>query len=142
MSWLVSAAAFAGCGGSSGSDDDEKASRGGSSAGQGDGPGEGGSDTGGGTGGGFPALDGGVGECLTCVTTMCPDAQACLEDPACVQGAICAVQTCVSDQDAGAGLDCWLGCFEGNPTAALTAFSAFSCVATSCGMGCMGALGP
>jgi hypothetical protein len=74
---------------------------------------------------------------------MCPDAQACFEDPACVQGAICAFTTCVSDQDASAGgLDCWLGCFEENPTAALSAFSAFTCVATDCGMGCAGAVGP
>jgi hypothetical protein len=89
---------------------------------------------------GFPALDGGVGECLTCVATMCPEAQDCFNDPVCLQGSICAATTCLSGQDASAGgLDCWLGCFGNDPGAAVTAFTAFSCVASSCGMGCAGA---
>jgi hypothetical protein len=80
-------------------------------------------------------LDGGAQACVDCVTDNCPAAQTCFEDPACVQGAACALATCVA-QDGGDGLDCWLGCFEDDPAAALTAFSAFTCVAGSCGMDC------
>ncbi len=100
----------------------------------------------GGTGGTslLPMLDGGAAECVSCVTMSCPEAQACFMDPACVQGALCAATTCVQD---GGGADadqltCWLGCFGGDTQAALSAFTAFSCVVTNCTDGCSAGLGP
>ena len=144
-------ASLAGCGDSEGdADEGPDVGSGGmtSSAGQGPGPGEGGVGSGGSAGGGFagfaglPDLPEGAEECLECVTSTCPEAQECFNDPACVQGALCAFTTCVSDQDAPAGLDCWLGCFEGNSGAALAAFTAFTCVGQNCGMGCAGLAGP
>jgi hypothetical protein len=110
-------------------------------SGNGAAPGSGGTGmtTGGSTG--FPGLDGGAAECLNCVTMNCPQAQACLTDPACIQGSICAATTCVQNQDAGDGLTCWLGCFDGGAESALNAFSAFSCLLTNCGTGCASAFG-
>ncbi len=165
--WLAGAGLFtltvvSACGGSSEDDDFSGSPTGsggsaGSSAGSAGSAGNAGSPTGsgggpapvGGSGGlmgmggmlPFPMLDGGAGECLNCVTMSCPDAQACFMDPACVQGALCAATTCTQGDGGTDQLACWLGCFGGDTQAALSAFTAFSCVLTSCGDGCSGALG-
>ena len=92
------------------------------------GSGPGGSGTG---GGGIDPIG-----CLTCVATECPDVLACLTNPACLQGTVCAVQSCLS----GGQPDffCVLECFNGDTSLALQAVQSLACVFGTCGDVCGG----
>ncbi|MEZ4373076.1 MAG: hypothetical protein AB7S68_16010 [Polyangiaceae bacterium] len=93
----------------------------------------------GGSGGG-----GGIVDCISCVGQNCPQAQECLLDQACRDGAICAFTQCLGGGGGGGGgldFQCLLGCFNGDFNAALQAFNSVQCVFTSCGSDCGGLLG-
>ena len=91
--------------------------------------------------GGFPT--GGFGgsppmpvECLTCAVTQCPAATQCFTNATCLNGTVCTITTCNTNQ----GLDfiCVLGCFGGDINAATQAFSAVACISQSCPGPCIG----
>lgn len=105
----------------------------------------GGESSGGFGGGGAAGGEGGEGgggpppnpiDCLSCVAFQCPEALECVQNPACGEGLLCAVTDCLG----GGSPDpiCFLGCFGGDPDAALQAFQAFSCVTSTCGDACGG----
>jgi hypothetical protein len=75
-----------------------------------------------------------------CINQQCPAVQQCIFDQACRDGAICAFQTCLGGSGGGFDLQCMLGCFNGDFTAAFQAFQAFQCFFTNCGSQCNGAI--
>ncbi len=98
--------------------------------------------TGGVAGAGATGGNGGSGgsgplACFQCIQNKCPQIQQCIMDQACRQGAICAVQGCLSGGGTG-GIDfqCVAQCFNGNFQAALQAFQGIQCVFTSCSSQC------
>ena len=86
----------------------------------------------GGSGGGPPM----PAECLTCAVTQCPAATQCFTNATCLNGTVCTITTCNTNQ----GLDfiCVLGCFGGDINAATQAFSAVACISQSCPGPCIG----
>lgn len=90
----------------------------------------------------FPIPDTGpIGACASCVADKCRNqVNTCVNDPACLQGLGCVVQSCLGS---GGGFDlaCLQGCFNGNFTTMLNAINAFSCVTGTCGSACGGLLG-
>ena len=109
----------------------------GGSGGGGTGGAGGGSTGGGGGSGGSGGIIGDVLECIQCVQQECPQAMDCLTDAACRDGAICAIRDCLGG---GVNFQCLLGCFDGNFSAALSAFQAVQCVMSDCNE-CTGILG-
>ncbi|MCA9626116.1 MAG: hypothetical protein KC766_00560 [Myxococcales bacterium] len=106
--------------------------------------GSGGNGGNGGNGGSGGSGGGGVVDCISCVGQSCPQAQECLLDQSCRDGAICAVTQCLGGGGGGGGgldFQCLLGCFNGDFNAALSAFNSVQCVFTSCGNECGGLLG-
>lgn len=93
----------------------------------------GGSPTG---GGGFTPID-----CIGCVSSNCPQAQACLTNPSCVSGIVCTIGTCIQGSNPP-NFGCVLGCFNGDFMAAFQALDAITCIGTQCGQECQGAFSP
>jgi hypothetical protein len=83
-------------------------------------------------GGGVPT------DCLSCVLEECPEAIACLTDPVCAGGLVCAVTQCL--EGGAPDPECFIDCFGGDIDAALAAFEALTCVFTTCGEACQGEL--
>jgi hypothetical protein len=92
--------------------------------------GRGGTNTGG-TGGVTPE------DCLECISSSCPEATACFQNPTCVEGLICGASVCVGLEGAPA-LRCWTTCFGGDARLALQALTAAICLAQNCSMACQG----
>ncbi len=93
----------------------------------------GGSPTG---GGGFTPID-----CISCINSNCPQAQACLTNPSCISGVVCTIGTCIQGNNPP-NFGCVLGCFNGDFMAAFQALGALTCIGTQCGQECQGAFGP
>jgi hypothetical protein len=94
-------------------------------------------------GGGAPSGGGGTGgtgplACIMCINQQCPAVQECIFDQACRDGAICAFQSCMSG--GSPNLQCMLGCFNGDFTAAFKAFQSFQCFFSQCGQQCGGSI--
>lgn len=102
--------------------------------------GSGGSGGSGATGGSGGSGGGGPLQCITCIAQKCPAVQECLFDNACRDGAICAFQNCLGSGGGGLNLQCMLGCFNGDFSAALKAFQAFQCFFSQCGGACSGGI--
>jgi len=117
---------------------------GGAGGGDGGAGGSGGSGGAGGAGGGNGGSGGSGGiindvrECFQCIQQDCPEAMDCLTDASCRDGAICAIRDCMSG--GSPNLQCMLGCFDGNLSAAMSAFQAVQCVMSDCS-DCGGLLG-
>lgn len=75
------------------------------------------------------------GNCLECVTTACESAQECFADPDCVEGIVCGAGVC---SGAPEPLGCWIECFDGDATLALSALGAALCLAENCQVACQG----
>ena len=84
----------------------------------------------------FPVPDGALGGCVTCIRDRCgAQVNQCLNNDACRAGLQCTFTTCL-----GTGMPdpaCLLGCFMGDPAAALSAVAALMCINSSCGAACM-----
>ncbi len=96
---------------------------------------------GGGTGGvGGGGGSGGTGPiaCISCISQKCPAVQDCLFDQACRDGAICAMQKCLTGGGGGPNLQCMIQCFNGDFQAAFKAFQGIQCFFTQCGQTCGG----
>jgi hypothetical protein len=78
-------------------------------------------------------------DCLACIQGNCPEATACLQNPACLQGTLCTVSQCLGGSP---DFGCILGCFNGDFLAAFQALQALGCVFSQCGQECQGAFGP
>lgn len=85
-----------------------------------------------GAGGGGTAGSGGIlpTECLICAGTQCPDAVACLADPVCRDGLLCAVTGCISGGQPD--VMCMLDCFDGDISAAIAAAQGLYCIIQNC----------
>lgn len=85
------------------------------------------------------AASGGIANCVSCTFTKCPTALACLQKQACIDGASCTLQKCLS----GGAPDfaCALKCFNGDFMAAKDAIMAITCLATQCAAECQGGFG-
>ncbi|MBK7580050.1 MAG: hypothetical protein IPI67_07560 [Myxococcales bacterium] len=99
----------------------------------------------GGTGGGGGTGTGGGGgtgplACIGCVAQKCPSVQQCVLDQKCRDGAICAMQKCLSGGGGGPNLQCMIQCFNGDFGAAFQAFQGIQCFLTSCGQTCGGVI--
>lgn len=92
-----------------------------------------------GVGGFGPTTSGGPLDCFACVQSSCPAAGACFQNPACLQGTICAVSQCLGG---GPNFGCVLNCFNGDFMAAFQALQAVGCVFQQCGQQCQGLFGP
>jgi hypothetical protein len=86
----------------------------------------------------FPLPDGFGGACLDCIRDKCSNAiNQCANNDACRTGLACALTTCIGGGEGGAiDFTCAQSCFNGDPAAAIIAFSAFNCFATTCGPAC------
>jgi len=94
------------------------------------GSGQGGAGQGGSTGSGGPL------DCAVCVATECPQIAECISDPACADGLVCTLTSCIVDGQPD--LVCIADCFNGDFEAALGALDALGCIVTTCGDGCGG----
>jgi hypothetical protein len=101
------------------------------------GNGFGGNGFGGNAGNGFGGNGGAPGGCISCIAQNCPDAQQCFADQACRSGVICVATQC-GIGGGGGGLQCVIGCFNGDTGAAIQGLQALQCVASSCGGQCGG----
>lgn len=77
-------------------------------------------------------------DCLACIGTSCPEAMACIQDSACVQGMVCAVSQCLGG--GSPDMMCVLDCFNGDMQAAMLALNTITCIFGSCGPECAGLL--
>jgi hypothetical protein len=84
-----------------------------------------------------------AGQCAGCVRNQCMTAlSSCATDPACAQGLLCVVTTCMASEAGAADLVCLLGCFGGDLTVAMKAVSGATCVTTTCGSSCSALIPP
>ncbi len=73
---------------------------------------------------------------MQCAEQSCASqVNACFNNPGCASGVVCAVTSC-----GGFNLGCVFGCFQGDFSAAIQAFQAFSCLAGNCGQQCVGVI--
>jgi hypothetical protein len=86
-----------------------------------------------------PVTSGGPLDCFACIQGNCPQAQACLQNPTCLQGTICAVTQCLGGPP---DFGCVLNCFNGDFMAAFQALQAVTCIFQQCGQQCQGLFGP
>jgi hypothetical protein len=82
---------------------------------------------------------GGPIDCFQCIGQNCPSALQCLQDPACMQGAMCAFTQCLGGGQPDFG--CLLTCFNGDFSAAIQAFQAVTCVMGQCQNECGNLIG-
>ena len=92
-----------------------------------------------GVGGSSPTTSGGPLDCFACIQGSCPQAAACFQNPACLQGTICAATQCLGGPP---DFGCVLNCFNGDFMAAFQALQAVGCVFQQCGQQCQGLFGP
>ena len=85
------------------------------------------------------AASGGAASCISCTFTKCTSALKCLQNQACLNGASCTLQKCVSGGQPD--FACALACFNGDITAATDAIDAVTCVLTNCASECQGGFG-
>ena len=85
------------------------------------------------------AASGGAASCISCTFTKCTSALKCLQNQACLNGASCTLQKCVSGGQPD--FACALACFNGDITAATDAIGAVTCVLTNCASECQGGFG-
>jgi hypothetical protein len=71
------------------------------------------------------------------VSTSCPQASACFNDPVCISGILCGATSCTGLQSSQA-LQCWVDCFNGDTNVAFTALEAATCLADTCQVPCQG----
>ena len=111
---------------------------GGSGAGGSGAGGSGGTSSGSGGAGGASGGAGGQGgistaSCPRCLQQQCPDALACISDPACMQGLQCAATQCLSGSP---DLACFTNCYNGDVQAALEGLDALECILNACSDEC------
>ena len=85
------------------------------------------------------AASGGAASCISCTFTKCTSALQCIQNQACLNGASCTLQKCVSGGQPD--FACALACFNGDITAATDAIDAVTCVLTNCASECQGGFG-
>ena len=75
--------------------------------------------------------------CLECISQSCPEATACFQNPACVEGLICGASAC-GGLEGPVALRCWVACFNGDTGLALQALTAAVCLSARCSVACQG----
>jgi hypothetical protein len=77
------------------------------------------------------------GNCLECISTSCPEANECFQNPNCIEGLLCGAAACEGLEGPEA-LRCWTVCFDNDARLALQALTAALCLASRCAVACQG----